>query len=120
MRSGLIKSILKLMALVTLAVLVWQFFSSPPSTRSVCYTWAKATDPLTQFDETGIDGAKWLTDNIKSEKDLVNIDPNVLKAMRLYDEGVILDEVDPYERMGLRQYVIDECEKVEPGSTEHD
>lgn len=99
--------------------LVWDFFTSAPSTKSVCYTWSKATDPYLSFDEGGIDGAQWLADNIKTEEDLVNIDKDVLSAMRLYESGSFLDEVDNSERMGLRQYVIDACEKAEPGSTEH-
>ena len=101
------------------AILVYGFFTSPPSTKSVCYTWSKATDPYIQYDENGIDGARWLADNIKTEKDLENIDPDVLSAMRLYDTGAFLDEVDSFDRMGLRQFVIDACEKVSPGSTKH-
>ena len=97
----------------------WHFFTDPPSTTSVCYTWSKATDPLSQFDENGIDGAQWLSDNLKTENDLVNIDPEVLSAMKLYDDGFMFEEIDPYDRQGLRQFVIDACEKAEPGSTKH-
>jgi hypothetical protein len=101
------------------AILVYGFFTSPPSTKSVCYTWSKATDPYIQYDENGIDGAQWLADNIKTEKDLENIDPDVLSAMRLYDTGAFLEEFDSSDRMGLRQFVIDACEKAAPGSTKH-
>ncbi len=97
----------------------WKFFTSPPSTTDVCYTWSKATDEFLPYDENGIDGAQWLADNIKSEKDLVNIDKEVLEAMRLYDTGAFLEEIDSYDRMGLRQFVIDACEKAAPGSTRH-
>jgi hypothetical protein len=101
------------------AILVYGFFTSPPSTKSVCYTWSKATDPYIQYDENGIDGARWLADNIKTEKDLENIDPDVLSAMKLYDTGAFLEEIDSYERMGLREFVLDACEKAAPGSTKH-
>jgi hypothetical protein len=97
----------------------WKFITSPPSTTSVCYTWSKATDPYVPYDESGVDGAQWLADNLKTEKDLENIDPDVLSAMRLYDTGAFLEEVDSYERLGLRQFVIDACEKAAPGSTKH-
>lgn len=97
----------------------WKFFTGPPSTSSVCYTWSKATDDLLPYDENGVDGAQWLADNIKTEKDLENIDPDVLSAMRLYDTGAFLEEIDSYDRMGLRQFVIDACEKASPGSTKH-
>ena len=96
----------------------WKFFTSPPSTTDVCYTWSKATDQFL-YDPTGIDGGEWLRENIKSEKDLVNIDKEVLEAMKLYDTGAFLEEIDSYDRMGLRKYVIDTCEKVSPGSTKH-
>jgi hypothetical protein len=101
------------------AILVYGFFTSPPSTKSVCYTWSKATDPYIKYDENGIDGARWLADNIKTEKDLENIDPDVLSAMKLYDTGAFLEEIDSYERMGLREFVLDACEKAAPGSTKH-
>lgn len=97
----------------------WHLFMDPPSTTSVCYTWSKATDLSLPYDENGIDGAQWLADHLKSEEDLVNIDKNVLQAMKLYDVGLFLEDVSPGERMGLRQYVLDECEKAEPGSTKH-
>lgn len=96
----------------------WKFYTSPPSTTDVCYTWSKATDQFLD-DPNGIDGGKWLQENIKSEKDLVNIDKDVLEAIRLYDTGAIFEEMDPYDRMGLRQFVIDACEKASPGSTKH-
>ena len=98
--------------------LVWHFLTDPPSTRDVCYTWSKATDEFLD-DPNGIDGAKWLEDNLKSEKDLVNIDKDVLSAMRLYDEGAVISDIDPYGRMGLRDFVLEACEKAEPGSTKH-
>ena len=97
----------------------WKFFTSPPSTNSVCYTWSKATDEFLPYDETGVDGAQWLADILKTEKDLENIDPDVLSAMKLYDTGAFLEEIDSYDRMGLRQFVIDACEKASPGSTKH-
>ncbi len=111
-------------AVVVVAVLiglnlVWDFFTGAPSTNSVCYTWTKATDPYLPFDENGVDGAQWLADNIKSEEDLVNIDKDVLSAMRLYESGSFLDDVDNGDRMGLRQFVLDACEKASPGSTDH-
>jgi hypothetical protein len=96
----------------------WHFFTDPPSTTDVCYTWSKATDQFLQ-DESGIDGGQWLADNLKTEKDLVNIDKDVLSAMRLYDEGAVINEADPYERMGLRTFVLEACEKAAPGSTKH-
>jgi hypothetical protein len=99
-------------------ILVYGFFTSPPSTTDVCYTWSKATDPYL-YDPTGLDGAQWLRDNIQSEADLVNIDKDVLSAIRLYEEGSFLEEFDPSERMGLRKFVLDACEKVSPGSTKH-
>jgi hypothetical protein len=68
----------------------WNFFSGPPSTESVCYTWSKATDPFLPYDESGVDGA-----------------------------GSFLEELDDGERLGLRQFVIDACEKAAPGSTDH-
>ena len=85
----------------------------------MCYTWSKATDEFLPYDETGVDGAQWLADNLKTEKDFENIDPDVLSAMRLYDTGAFLEEVDSYDRMGLRQFVLDACEKASPGSTKH-
>jgi hypothetical protein len=97
----------------------WNFFSGPPSTESVCYTWSKATDPYLPYDESGVDGAAWLAENLKSEEDLVEIDKEVLSAMRLYDTGSFLEELDDGERLGLRQFVIDACEKAAPGSTDH-
>jgi len=114
-----IKNLIVIVLIVVGLIFAWNFFTGPPSTASVCYTWSKATDPMTQFDENGIDGAQWLQDNVKSEEDLVDIDNEVLSAMRLYDEGYIFEEIDPYERQGLRQFVIDACEKAEPGSTKH-
>jgi hypothetical protein len=39
--------------------------------------------------------------------------------MRLYDTGAFLEEFDSSDRMGLRQFVIDACEKAAPGSTKH-
>jgi hypothetical protein len=99
-------------------ILVYDFFTSPPSTKSVCYTWSKATDPYL-YDPDGIDGAQWLRDNIKSEEDLVDIDKDVLTALKLYDEGYFLEDIDGSERFGLRQYVLDACEKASPGSTKH-
>lgn len=97
----------------------WHFFTDAPSTSSICYTWSKATDPTLAYDEYGVDGAQWLADHVKTKKDLENLDPDVLSAMRLYEAGAFLDEVDSGERMGLRQFVIDACEKSSPGSTEH-
>ncbi len=97
----------------------WNFFTAPPSTESVCYTWSKATDPYLPFDENGIDGAQWLEDNIQTNEDLVAIDREVLKAMRLYDKAAFLGDVDPYDRLGLRQLVLDACEEAAPGSTNH-
>ena len=98
---------------------VVNIFTGPPTTEDVCYTWSKATDPTLSYDETGIDGATWLAEHLKTEKDLVDIDKDVLSAMRLYDTGSFLDDVDGGERMGLRQFVIDACEKAAPGSTDH-
>jgi hypothetical protein len=97
----------------------WHFVTDSPSTESVCYTWSKATDPFTQGDEYGLDGAQWLADNLKTEKDFENIDPEVLSAMRLYDTGASLEDVDANERFGLKQFVLDACEKSAPGSTKH-
>ena len=117
-RNGTIK-FYSISILVCLGIFFgWKFYTSPPSTTDVCYTWSKATDQFLD-DRTGIDGGKWLQENIKSEKDLVNIDKEVLEAMRLYDTGAFLEEIDSYDRMGLRQFVIDACEKASPGSTKH-
>jgi hypothetical protein len=95
----------------------WHLHTDPPSTRSVCYTWSKATDPLS--DPNGIDGADWLATHLKTEKDLRAINKEVLSAMRLYDTGVVVADSDPYGRHGLRQFVLDACEKASPGSTKH-
>ena len=99
-------------------VLAWDFFTGPPSTTDVCYTWSKATDQYVG-DQSGLDGAQWLEDNIKSEEDLVDIDKDVLAALKLYEQSAFLEDVDPVQRFGLRQYVIDACEKAAPGSTKH-
>lgn len=115
----ILKNLIFLGVLVFSVNFAWHFFTDAPSTRSVCYTWSKATDPYLPFDETGIDGAAWLEENLKTEEDLVAIDKDVLSAMRLYETGSFLDDVDNGERMGLRQFVIDACEKAEPGSTDH-
>ena len=117
--ATIIKNVIVFVLIVFGLIFAWNLFTGPPSTASVCYTWSKATDPMTQFDENGIDGAPWLEDNVKSEEDLVDINKEVLSAMRLYDEGYMFEEIDPYERQGLRQFVIDACEKAEPGSTKH-
>ncbi len=103
----------------SLIYVAWNFFTAPPSTESVCYTWSKATDPYLPFDESGIDGAEWLEENIQTKEDLVAIDKEVLRAMRLYDKAAFLEDVDPYDRLGLRQFVLDACEKAAPGSTNH-
>ena len=114
-----IKNLIILGAIAFALNFTWHLFTDSPSTTSVCYTWSKATDPYIQYDENGIDGAQWLADNLKTEKDLENIDPEVLSAMRLFDTGSFLEDVDPAERLGLRQFVLDACEKSEPGSTKH-
>jgi len=114
----LIKGAFILGVIVIAGALAWDFFTSPPSTSDVCYTWSKATDQYLD-DEYGIDGAKWLEENIKSEEDLVDVDKDVLEAIKLYEEGSFLEDVDPVQRFGLRQYVIDACEKAAPGSTKH-
>ena len=98
---------------------MWHLYTDAPSTASICYAWSKATDPYIGFDEYGLDGAEWLADHVKTEKDLENLDPNVLSAMRLYDNGSFLEDVDNGDRLGLRQFVIDACEKAAPGSTKH-
>jgi hypothetical protein len=114
-----IKNLVVFAGIVLALGFIWDFFTAAPSTKSVCYTWSKATDPYLPFDEGGIDGAQWLADNLKTEEDLVSIDKDVLSAMRLYESGSFLDDVDDGDRLGLRQFVIDACEKVEPGSTDH-
>lgn len=114
-----IRNIILLVLIVLGLNFAWNFVTGPPSTRSVCYTWSKATDPYLPYDETGIDGAAWLEENLKSEEDLIDIDKEVLSAMRLYDTGSFLEDVDNGERLGLRQFVLDACEKAEPGSTDH-
>ena len=114
-----IKTAILVVLVIVAGNFAWHFFTDSPSTESVCYTWSKATDDLLPYDETGVDGAKWLEDNLKTEKDLENIDPDVLSAMRLYDTGGFLDEVDSVGRMGIRQFVLDACEKASPGSTKH-
>ena len=113
-----IKTILIVVAVAYAANFAWHLFTDAPSTRDVCYTWSKATDQFLR-DDNGIDGAQWLSDNLKTEKDLENIDPTVLSALRLYDTGIYLEDTDPNERMGLRTFVINACEKAEPGSTKH-
>ena len=117
---GIIKTLVVLGIAVFGINFVWHFFTDAPSTTSICYAWSKATDSSLAFQEYGIDGSQWLEDNIKSEKDLENLDSDVLSAMRLYDEGQVFDEVDPDQRLGLRDAVIEACEKVSPGSTEHE
>lgn len=116
---GFIKTIIVIGLLLFGINFAWHFFTDAPSTSSICYTWSKATDPTLAFDEYGVNGAQWLADNVKTEKDLENLDPDVLSAMRLYDNGSFLEDVDNGERMGLRQFVIDACEKASPGSTFH-
>jgi hypothetical protein len=116
---GIIKTLIVIGASIFAINFAWHLFTDAPSTASVCYTWSKATDLSLPFDENGIDGAQWLADNIKTEEDLENLDPDVLSAMRLYDTGSFLEDVDNGERMGLRQFVIDACEKAAPGSTDH-
>jgi hypothetical protein len=96
----------------------WHFFTDPPSTANVCYTWSKATDQFIS-DSSGIDGADWLAKNIKSDRDLRAINKDVLSAMKLYDTGNVISGDDPFGRHGLRQFVIDACEKAAPGSTKH-
>ena len=98
---------------------VWNLFTDPPSTNSICYTWSKATDPYLPYDENGIDGAQWLADNVKSAEDLVNLDKDVLDAIKLYESGSFLDEINGGDRMGLREFVLEACEKAAPGSTKH-
>jgi len=113
----LIKSVVVLGVIGLVVNFGWHFFTDPPSTLSVCYTWSKATDPLA--DTNGVDGADWLATNLKTEKDLRAINKEVLSAMRLYDTGVVVADSDPYGRHGLRQFVLDACEKASPGSTKH-
>ena len=115
---NLIKPVIIVAVIVFAGNYAWHFFTDPPSTTDVCYTWSKATDEFLR-DENGIDGAQWLADNLKTEDDLVNIDPDVLSAMRLYDEGAVISDADPYGRMGLRDFVLEACEKAAPGSTKH-
>jgi len=114
-----IKTILVIGVVIYAANFAWHLFTDAPSTSSVCYTWSKATDRFLPYDETGIDGAEWLADNIKSEEDLVNIDPDVLEALRFYEENAELFDAETLEDMSIRQYVLDACEKAAPGSTEH-
>lgn len=117
--AKLLKKIVVIGAVGLVLSFAWNIFTDPPSTTDVCYTWSKATDQFLAYSENEIDGAQWLADNLKTEEDLVNIDPDVLSAMKLYDEGYMFEELDPYERNGLRDYVIDACEKSAPGSTKH-
>ena len=114
----ILKPVLVVGAVLFAGNYAWHFFTDPPSTASVCYTWSKATDMYLR-DDTGIDGAEWLANNIKTEEDLVNIDPKVLKAMQMYDENMQLFDEVTLEKLGIRQYVIDACEKASPGSTKH-
>jgi hypothetical protein len=110
--------LVKLVLVVALGVAAWQFFTGPPSTADVCYTWSKATDPYLN-DEFGIDGAQWLRDNIKTEDDLNDLDKNVRSALKLYyDAGPIVAD-DPYDTLQIRKFVLDACEKASPGSTKH-
>ena len=117
--AKILKYLVLIVILATGLNFAWHFFTDAPSTESVCYTWSKATDPYLPYDENGIDGAQWLSDNIKSEEDLVNIDKGVLSAIKLYETGSFLEDVDAGGRMGLRQFVLDACEKASPGSTKH-
>lgn len=119
MMATIIKNTIVFVLIVFGLIFAWNFFTGPPSTASVCYTWSKATDPYLPYDEYGIDGAQWLADNIKSEDDLVDIDKAVLNAIKLYETGDFLEDFDSGDRMGLRQFVLDACEKAEPGSTKH-
>ncbi len=98
---------------------VWHFFTDAPPTSSICYTWSKATDPLLVYDETGVDGAQWLADHIKKKEDLANLDPDVLETMKFYEENAKLFDAETLDRMNMRQYVLDACEKAAPGSTKH-
>lgn len=116
---GIFKTLFVIGASILAINFVWHLFTDSPSTASICYTWSKATDSSLAFDENGVDGAQWLADNVKTAKDLENLDPDVLSAMRLYDTGSFLEDVDNGDRMGLRQFVIDACEKAAPGSTKH-
>ena len=113
------RNLIVLGAIVFALGFIWDFFTAAPSTNSVCYTWSKATDPFLPYEENGIDGAQWLADNLKTEDDLVNIDKDVLSAMKLYESGSFLQGAGDDDRLGLRQFVIDACEKAAPGSTEH-
>ena len=117
-----IRSMKEVVALIVAAILLvtgWQFLNKPPSTKSVCYTWSKATDYYLNsgaVENSGIDGAQWLADNLKKPEDLVNIDKDVLSAMRLYETGSFLTG-QPLD--DLRQFVLDTCEKAAPGSTKY-
>jgi hypothetical protein len=96
---------------------LWNLFTSAPSTTSICYIFSKATDASIPEEES-INAAQWWEDNIKTQEDLENVDPQVLSALRLYEETNFLDEALP-EGMGLRDFVISTCEEVAPGSTDH-
>ena len=117
-RTGVFSKIALTLILGFVLNFVWHLFTDSPSTESVCYTFAKATDSFLPEEER-INSTQWWDDNIKTEQDLERVDAQVLKALELYSTGEILDDVDPDSRMGLRDYVIEECEIAEPGSTEH-
>jgi hypothetical protein len=114
-----IKPLFLVGALIFAGNYAWHFFTDAPSTSSICYTWSKATDPYLVYDETGVDGAQWLADNIKTKEDLANLDPDVLEAMNFYEENAKLFDAKTLDGLNIRQYVLDACEKAAPGSTKH-
>lgn len=116
-------NLIKFVAIAALIVFVlsslWNDATQSPSTRSVCSIFAKATDPRLVYDVKSFNASDWWDENIKSIKDLENVDPNVLQALTLYWDTTILRDSGSYLDLELREYVIEECEKSEPGSTKY-
>jgi len=116
-------NLIKFVAIAALIVFVlnwlWTDATQAPSTRSVCSVFAKATDPRLVYDARSLNASDWWNENIKSIKDLENVDPNVFQALTLYGDTTILRDGGSYLDFELREYVIEECEKSEPGSTKY-